>query len=253
MNILNKLTIKHLKMNKKRTIVTIVGIVLSTALMVGIGAIASSFRDNALKQTIESNGDYHVKISNVPYENIKYIENHIDMKRATFEHSLGYAYLNGSQNEGKPYLFVEEVSDNYFENIKVTRGRLPENNTEIILSEHIQSNAQVHFELGDTITLELGKRIVPAALGLDHVDQTYALQEGEYLSIQDQKTYTIVGFMPRLNDEPYQAPGYTVLTRLDANTMQDGMTVGATITYQHINNIHKKTEQLAESIVLYFF
>lgn len=252
MNILNKLTIKHLKMNKKRTIVTIVGIILSTALMVGIGAIASSFRDNALKQTIESNGDYHVKISNVPYENIKYIENHIDMKRATFGHSLGYAYLEDSQNEGKPYLYVEEVSDNYFENIKVTRGRLPENNTEIILSEHIQSNAQVNFELGDTITLELGKRIVPAALGLDDVDQTYGLQEGEYLSIQDQKTYTIVGFMPRLNEEPYQAPGYTVLTKLDPNTMQDGMVVDATITYQHINKIHEKTEQLAESIGISF-
>ena len=36
MNILNKLTIKHLKMNKKRTVVTIIGIILSTALMVGI-------------------------------------------------------------------------------------------------------------------------------------------------------------------------------------------------------------------------
>ena len=44
MNILNKLTIKHLKMNKKRTIVTIVGVILSTALMVGIGLLLSTFR-----------------------------------------------------------------------------------------------------------------------------------------------------------------------------------------------------------------
>ena len=45
MNILNKLTIKHLKMNKKRTIVTIVGVILSTALMVGIGLLLSTFRE----------------------------------------------------------------------------------------------------------------------------------------------------------------------------------------------------------------
>ncbi len=42
MNILNKLTIKHLLMNKKRTLVTIIGITLSTALMVGIGLLVSS-------------------------------------------------------------------------------------------------------------------------------------------------------------------------------------------------------------------
>ena len=42
MNILNKLTLKHLKMNKKRTLVTIIGITLSTALMVGIGLLIST-------------------------------------------------------------------------------------------------------------------------------------------------------------------------------------------------------------------
>ena len=39
MSILNRLTIKNLRLNKKRTIVTIIGIILSTALMVGIGLL----------------------------------------------------------------------------------------------------------------------------------------------------------------------------------------------------------------------
>ncbi len=43
MSILNRLTIKNLRLNKKRTIVTIIGIILSTALMVGIGLLFSSF------------------------------------------------------------------------------------------------------------------------------------------------------------------------------------------------------------------
>lgn len=46
MQILNKLTIKHLLMNKKRTLVTIIGIVLSTALMVGIGLLVSSYLES---------------------------------------------------------------------------------------------------------------------------------------------------------------------------------------------------------------
>ncbi|NLM62993.1 MAG: hypothetical protein GX190_01585 [Mollicutes bacterium] len=42
MSILNKLTIKHMTMNKKRTIVTIIGVILSTALIHKLtGEIAS--------------------------------------------------------------------------------------------------------------------------------------------------------------------------------------------------------------------
>ena len=42
MSVLNRLTIKNLRLNKKRTIVTIIGIILSTALMVGIGSLNQS-------------------------------------------------------------------------------------------------------------------------------------------------------------------------------------------------------------------
>ena len=65
MNILNKLTIKHLKMNKKRTIVTIIGVILSTALMVGIGLLFSTFREYMIDETISYSGDYHTEFSRV--------------------------------------------------------------------------------------------------------------------------------------------------------------------------------------------
>ena len=61
MNILDKLTLKHLKMNKKRTIVTIIGILLSTALMVGIGLLLSTMRDFSIKSIIEYEGNHHFK------------------------------------------------------------------------------------------------------------------------------------------------------------------------------------------------
>ncbi|MEG1351084.1 MAG: ABC transporter permease, partial [Bacilli bacterium] len=77
MNILNKLTIKHLKMNKKRTIVTIIGIILSTALMVGIGTFASSFREFLIEDTINHSGSQHVIIGDVKYNDYKYIKENI--------------------------------------------------------------------------------------------------------------------------------------------------------------------------------
>lgn len=256
MNILNKLTIKHLKMNPKRTIVTIIGIILSTALMVGIGTIASSFRDNALKQVIESNGDYHVKMREVPYQNMKYIENHVDVKSVTMEHALGYAYLENSLNLYKPYLFVEEVSDSYFSGMELIEGRFPKNDQELVISEHIGTNGDVHYQVGDQITLAIGTRVLPEenedSIAYE-LTQRYGLEEGETLSISTEKTYTIVGIMPRLNQEPYQAPGYTVLTKLNEKALLSDAKIDATILYKKIKNIHSKTEKLAETVDLPYY
>ncbi len=58
MNLYTALTIRYLKENKKRTIVTIIGIILSTALICGIGNIYNSLMDYQIRQTIKSNGDF---------------------------------------------------------------------------------------------------------------------------------------------------------------------------------------------------
>ena len=65
MSILNRLTIKNLRLNKKRTIVTIIGIILSTALMVGIGLLFSSFQDLMIRDTIGYSGKYEAKYNDV--------------------------------------------------------------------------------------------------------------------------------------------------------------------------------------------
>lgn len=250
MNILNKLTIKHLLMNKKRTIVTIIGIILSTALMVGIGTIASSLRDNALKEVIETSGHYHVKMKSIAFENMKYIENNVDIKTATIEYPLGYSYLENSTNEYKPYLFVEEVSDNYLDNVSLLEGRLPKNNQEVIISNHIKTNGEVEYKIGDTITIDIGSRINPMDEEPYEMDQTYRLEEGESLLIQKTKTYTIVGIMERLTDEPFQAPGYTILSKLDRNSVPSDTKVNTTIIYEEIKNVHDKTEKIAKNVDL---
>ena len=71
MNILEKLTIKNLKLNKKRTIVTIIGIILSTALMVGIGLLFASFQNYMIKETISYDGSYESFYKNANITNLK--------------------------------------------------------------------------------------------------------------------------------------------------------------------------------------
>lgn len=49
MNLLNKLTIKNLKLNKKRTIVTVIGIILSTALITAVASMFFSAQESLLR------------------------------------------------------------------------------------------------------------------------------------------------------------------------------------------------------------
>ena len=77
MQILNKLTIKHLLMNKKRTLVTIIGIVLSTALMVGIGLLVSSYLESMRLDVEKSRGSYQAMIEGINHQDLEIIENNI--------------------------------------------------------------------------------------------------------------------------------------------------------------------------------
>ena len=101
MNILNKLTIKHLKQNKKRTVVTIIGIILSTALMVGIGLLFATVRDNAIKSIEKNNGSHHVLIK-IPSDKLEIIKSNKTIKTYKYKSSLGYAKVDGIETDYKP-------------------------------------------------------------------------------------------------------------------------------------------------------
>ena len=58
MNILNKFTLKSLKLNSKRTIATSIGIILSTALICAVAGVFSSFQKTLIKHAVELDGSY---------------------------------------------------------------------------------------------------------------------------------------------------------------------------------------------------
>lgn len=207
MNILNKLTIKHLKMNKKRTIVTIIGVLLSTALMVGIGLLFSTIRDNAIENIKRYNGNYHVLIKDFDYDNI----NKLNKVESTFyEYGIGFAYLENSENEYKPYLYINSVSKKYFDELKLIEGSFPKNDSEVVISKHINENGGTSYKVGDILNLEIGNRIVEGEI-TDN-SKGYDESKNEYLDIKETKTYKIVGIVERSNFESYSAPGYTIFT-----------------------------------------
>ena len=228
MNILNKLTLKHLKMNKKRTIVSIIGIILSTALMVGVGLLFSTVRDNMIKEVESSVGSYHAKIKGISPKNLSDLSESKELRQVMIEQGLGSSYLEGSNNEYKPYLYLINGNDPYLKTLNLVDGRLPKNDSEIVISKHIIDNAGVKYNIGDTLTLNIGDRIGENG---EYIEGNYKIIDGFPEKIVNTKEYklTIVGIVERPNYESYSAAGYSIFTKSQIDKEKD---VNAYITYR---------------------
>lgn len=232
MKILNSLTVKNLKLNKKRTIVTIIGISLSIALICAITTFVASFQSAMMEREIKKGGNYHIRISNVSDENMKYLENNAKVEKVAKEEEIGYSKLEDSENPNKPYGYVMAYDEERLQNggIILKEGRMPENEDEILIPEHLLTNGKIELKVGDTLKLNIGKRYkgeykltqsnpyyTDEDLERRKKDNTYEEYEleQETFTAEEEKQYKIVGIMERLDIENYSAPGYTMITKLE--------------------------------------
>lgn len=227
MNVFNKVTLQSLKNNKTRTIVTIIGILLSAAMICAVTTFASSFMNYAKENTIYSDGNWHGYERDTDFQTYKDIWNTGEVEEAVYLQQLGYAYAEGCENEFKPYIYVLGAGKDVKEvlPIHITSGKYPTSSTEIMLPEHLYSNGGVKYNLGDTITLELGQRMLDG-YPMTQNNPCYIYEQGdevfngEKLEVKETRTYTVVGFYERLSwrIEDFEAPGYTALTSSDKET-----------------------------------
>lgn len=221
MNILNKISIKNLKLNKKRTISTIIGIILSCALICAVATMVASFQATLVENAINETGYYHLKISNVTDENIKTLKNNRDIKDIYTVNEIGYGKLKNGQNEDKPYLKLYSMDNTVFEEFKfnLIEGHFPTNENEIVVSKHIIHNGKVNYKIGDKIRIDIGTR-----KSLDNYDLDYSNpynEEDEQLVDAQEYEFTIVGIMerPNYNFENYSDLGYTIIsTNINSGT-----------------------------------
>lgn len=247
MNLLNKLTVTNLKLNKKRTTVTVIGIILATALITAVAGMVTSFRGTMVNWSRVYDGDYHYEYINVPKDELKYIENNRNVESYFITQDLGYAKLNGSNNEYKPYLYLMAYNSRALEKsgVKLVEGRMPKNDNEIVISEHIIKNGKVNYKIGDKLTLDISKRIS---------DDYELTQDNSYVKAEEvlekdfTKSYEIVGIIerPNKNIEPHSAPGYTVITYLDTNNLEGKANIYTRYTKTGLNNRYQVTADILE-------
>ena len=273
MKILNSITMKNLKFNKKRTIVTIIGIMLSVALICAITSFVVSFQNAMLNREIKRGGNYHVRVSNVTEGNRKYIENNINVEKIGYEKEIGYGIIANEnikiQNENKPYLYVEAMDDYNLENrgLELIEGRMPENENEIVIPEHLETNGEVKCNIGDKITINIGNRYIDGEKltqnnpyltdedikerqeqsqnSQEEFEQNEQIEQEEFVA-SGTKEYTIVGKIERPSFEEYSAPGYTVITKLQNVAEKEDYNL--TIVLKNPADTYKFTEYLSKDL-----
>lgn len=229
MNVFNKVTLCSLKKNRTRTIVTIIGIILSAAMICAVTTFVSSMQNYAIQYIIYNNGDWHGAVYNAGYYDYTNISENEEIYDTLYGQLLGYAHVD-SKNEFKPYVYVIGAGNNFFDRLPVhlISGRLPENSDEIIIPAHLLEDGKVEYSIGDVVTFSLGDRLLDGfQMGqnnpgyyFDGTDDAYITNE-EVISVREERTYTVVGFYERPDFEEYTAPGYTLLTVADENIGED--------------------------------
>lgn len=228
MQVLTKITIKNLKLNKKRTIGTLVGIILSVALICAVAGMATSLRQSLIQTASSNTGYWHLKLSNINKEDIEKLKNNRDIKDLNIINDVGYAKLAKSANENRPYIHLYSLDEKSFNNmeLELVEGTYPQNNNEIAISKSIIDDAQVDLKIGDTITFNIGDRYIgdrmlssgyefePAELTNEPENVDLILSEmpedstketdverKEEIKVNFTKEFTIVGIMSE-NEQP---------------------------------------------------
>lgn len=215
MNLMKTLTLKNLKLNRKRTIVTIVGIILATALLSALVTLVSSFQYSMIEYQKQKDGDFHVKFSGVKMSELSEFKNNRNIE-STFETmGMGFAKLDGCKNEDKPYAYVMATDEAGFEKgcFNLIEGRMAKNEDEIVIPRHLKTNGRIDIKVGDEITLDIGKRYDSNIESVISENCAYE-HEAETLTDTVTKRYKVVGIMerPSYGMEDYSAAGYTFVT-----------------------------------------
>ena len=241
MNLYTALTLRYLKENKKRTIVTIIGIILSTALICGIGNIYNSLMDYEIRQTIKSYGDFHATFYDVQKKDLSKVTKSAGISKYAYSENLDF----GKYNDEKFLLDIKSYDKEAFDGYQISlkEGKLPTNNKEIVLSE--DSLILRNKKIGDTITFNVGKRVTSEGDSLTGP----GISDDEKLIDTHKEEYKIVGIINKPGFE-YGKQVTTAITYLDINTMKDKESVNVSIKSNKPKEIYDIAAVIAKNLDL---
>lgn len=220
MNIMSKLAFRQLRANKKRTVVTVLGVIISVAMITAVSTFSGSFLDLFQRVAIAQDGDWHARFGGTPAGSISTITENKAIGSYGIEQMLGFAQLP-NKTGSKVYMLVDAQTEGAFtaNQVKLVEGRLPTSPTELVVSTAMLKAGAASYQVGQTITLPVGRRMSTQSEG-EEVQFNSPYTEGtETLVPEKTRTYTIVGIADMGVSENSYRPFYTALTYLDISKL----------------------------------
>ena len=156
MNLYTSLTLRYLKQNKRRTLVTIIGIILATALICGIGNICTSFMDYQMRDEIQSSGSFYATFTDIDKEKASVITKSSGVSEYGYKKNLGSVILDKKNSTSLDINVFDKNTINSFQ-ITLKKGSYPKNESELIVTQDLLN--KWNKKIGDKITLNLGELI----------------------------------------------------------------------------------------------
>ena len=195
MKLIPHLTLQNMKHSRTRTLVTILGIVLSAAMFTAVITMGVSLRAYMMNSEIAERGDYFIRYDYGTPEDLERLRSEDAVTRLATLNTVGYTSIHPADQ--KPIhgsTFVIGAGDAvFFDTVPVDLedGRLPQNSSEIVLNPVAMwalNEIGLPTEIGAQVTLTVEPSFT---------DTTLELPEG---AAPFEKTYTIVGIT---SDSPY--------------------------------------------------
>ena len=257
MNIINKLTLRQLKLNKRRTLVTLIGVIISVAMITAVNVSISSGLDFIRRVTISSEGNWHMGFYNMSLSQLPKIVEAPNVKETLVTYDVGFSKLPVQNNSHKPYLYIEAYNEESFKEmpVKLIEGRLPETDRELVIPASFNKQTDLNYKVGDKVTLEVGDRYTEEDDDSSKRDNTYApvYDNGNELKeilkdIQSQ-TYTITGIIEQSPKEYSWGAGYMALTKANLATLSEEATINAYVLYDNVYaDIYAKSRALGNEV-----
>ncbi|WP_448920586.1 ABC transporter permease [Eubacterium sp.] len=239
MNIVNKLTIRHLKENKGRTLVTTFGIIVSVAMITAVFVAMASFLQLFADVSVVSDGNYAAQLNDVKSSSLAelYKDDRIETVGLCDENYKQFKIDNG-KSDRLATGSIGACDDGYFKMFIQADydGTLPKTSDEIAVQSDFIENNELDWQVGDVVSIPCGIRTMRDKDG--EFDVTGAYSKGEKFVRQEVKQYRITAILHENNPT----------SKFEFLTYSDDLKANPTVAFQ-LKTLNSKSLNVVNSII----
>lgn len=242
MKIINKLTWRHLWVNRRRTVITLFGIIISVAMVTAVFTSVGSLMRSLSDITAAYDGAWHAQYMNLQDKDVQTLSKQKNVKTIGLLADIGQMDCNTKEDSGRNETSIIAGNQNLFaiNKMKPAAGRLPNNTRELMVTKSYLQRNKLNWKVGDTVTVQTASY----PTGAQEAEAT----GGE--PIVENRTFTICGILEVQNQltgmnsafcgmDDTVAGGYTAqvqFSNLGSNTPKDIKAAAKAVYGKAVNN-----------------